>query len=145
MIRRYVDERVTIIMLTNVDDGGTGVDALSGHIADVRTRCHIHSLAPKAGGSPARVAQVKAVLTSIGNGVEHRHRRRATPGDCRRSGARCAETSQLTTGVAGRRDAPGAHFNADPPWPLISRYRALTADGARYFTIRQRATIPSSV
>ncbi len=72
VIRRYVDDRVTVIMLANLDDGGVGIDAMSRHIAGMYVPgADIHSLAAKAGGSAERIAQVRAVLTSIGAGVEH--------------------------------------------------------------------------
>ncbi len=33
VIRRYVDDRVTVIMLANVDGGGLGIDAMSRPVA----------------------------------------------------------------------------------------------------------------
>ena len=72
VIRRYVDDRVTVIMLANLDDGGVGIDAMSRRIAGMYVPgADIHSLAARAGIPAERVAQVRAVLTSIGAGVEH--------------------------------------------------------------------------
>ena len=52
VIRRYVDDRVTVIMLANVDDGGVGIDAMSKHIAGMYVPgTDLHSLPPK----PARL------------------------------------------------------------------------------------------
>ena len=44
---------------------------MSKHIAGMYVPgVDLHSLAPKAGASPERIAQTKAMLTSIGAGVE---------------------------------------------------------------------------
>ena len=117
VIRRYVDDRVTVIMLANLDDGGVGIDAMSRHIAGMYVPgADIHSLPAKAGGSAARTAEVKAVLASIGNGVEHPQ----APGLATRLPApvraRIATAMQTATTFEwlGDETLGPRHFNADP-------------------------------
>ena len=123
VIRRYVDDRVTVIMLANVDDGGFGIDAMSRHIAGMY------------------VPGVRAVLTSIGNGVEHERApglAARLPAPVRARIAAALESSNSLEWLGDETLGP-RHFNADPTVTTLSRYRVRTAPGFRYFTIRQAA------
>jgi CubicO group peptidase (beta-lactamase class C family) len=140
VIRRYVDDRITVIMLANLDDGGFAIDAMSRHVAGMYVPgADVHSLTPKPGAAAERNAQVKAVLKSIGAGVEHAR----APGLAARMPAavreRIAAALQTATTFEwlGDESLGSGHFNADPSVTTLSRYRAGTTVGYRYFTIRQ--------
>ena len=140
VIRRYVDDKVTVIMLANLDDGGFGIDAMSRHIAGMYVPgVDVHSLTPKTGGSAERTAQVKAVLTSIGAGVEHDQ----APGLATRLPPPVREriAAAVKTATAfewmGDETFGSYHFNADPRVTNVSWYRARTPEGFRYLTVRQ--------
>lgn len=81
----------------------------------------------------------RSVLTSIGNGVEHDR----APGLATRLPApvraRIAAAVQTATTFAwlGDETLGPRHFNAHPTATTLSRYRARTAHGVRYFTIRR--------
>jgi hypothetical protein len=99
----------------------------------------VHSLTPKAGEPAERTAQVKAVLTSIGAGVEHDQ----APGLAMRLPAPVREriAAAVKTATAfewmGDETFGAYHFNADPRVTNVSWYRARTPEGFRYFTVRQ--------
>ena len=129
-------------MLSNVDDGGFGIDAMSRHIAGMYVPgVDLHSLTPKTADAPDRLTQIRAVLTSIGNGVEHER----APGLAARLPApvraRIAAALESTSSLEwlGDETLGPRHFNADPTVTTLSRYRVGAAPGFRYFTIRQAA------
>src|SRR4029453_11191535 len=71
VIRRYVDDRLTVIMLANVDDGGFGNDTMSKRIADSFVPgVDIHGLSPKTDPAPAETVRLKEILAAVGAGRE---------------------------------------------------------------------------
>ena len=140
VIRRYVDDRVTVIMLANLDDGGFGIDAMSKQIAGMYVPgVDIHSLQPKAGASVERTALVKAVLASVGAGIEHAQApglATRLPAPVRERIATAIQTATSLEWLGDERLGPG-YFNADPSVTDVSRYRVSTPAGFRYFTLRQ--------
>ena len=140
VIRRYVDDRVTVIMLANLDDGGLGIDAMSKHIAGVYVPgVDMHSLTPKAGESARRTGEVKAILASVGAGVEHAQApglAARLPAPVRERIATAVRTATTFEWLGDERIGSG-HFMPDSTVASVSRYRADTPAGFRYFTIRQ--------
>lgn len=139
VIRRYVDDSVTVIMLANVDDGGFGIDAMSKHIVGMYVPgADLHSLTPRTGGSAEREAGLRAVLASVGKGVEDPR----APGLATRLPPRVRERIAAALGEATGLDWLGdealgvGHFNNEPAVVSVSRYRARSPTGVRYFTIR---------
>ena len=139
VIRRYVDDHVTVIMLANLDDGGLGLDAMSRHIAGMYVPgADIHSLTPQTGAGLTNSAQVKAVLAAIGAGVDHAQApglATRLPAPVRARIAAALETATAFDWLGDERLGTG-HFNADPAVIAVARYRARTAAGFRYVTIR---------
>jgi CubicO group peptidase (beta-lactamase class C family) len=142
VIRRYVDDGVTVIMLANLDDGGLSIDAMSKRIADrFVPGVDVHGLAPKPDPSSADTARVKDALTAVGAGREDDR----APGLATRlpPPVRDRVAAAMRTATAFEflgSDAVGdGHFNLDPALKTIKWYRAQTADGPRYFTLRLSA------
>ena len=139
VIRRYVDDRLTIIMLANVDDGATGIDEMSKHLAGMYVPgAALHTQSPKAGDSDASTAQMRAVLASIGAGAEHSRApglaARLSPAIRERIAAALRGATALEW--LGEESLGPRHFNADPRMTRVSWFRARTADGIVYFTVR---------
>lgn len=139
VIRRYVDDRVTVIVLGNLDDGGLAVDAMSKRIADSFVPgVAIHGLAPKADPAPDETARLREVLTALGEGREDDR----APGLATRlppaMRQRIAETvrNAATFEFLGADRVGNDHFNLDPALETIKWYRARTSSGMRYLTIR---------
>ena len=139
VIRRYTDDRLTVIMLANLDDGGFGIDAMSKHIAGMYVPgVDLHSLTPASGTDAAETARVRAALTSIGAGAEHD----AAPGLAKRLPLPVREriAAALPSTAAfeslGGEQVGAGHFNLDPDLARLAWYRARTPEGERYFTVR---------
>ena len=139
VIRRYTDDRLTVIMLANLDDGGFGIDAMSKHIAGMYVPgVDVHSLTPASGADAAETARVRAALTSIGAGVEHE----AAPGlatrlppPVRERIAAALPSTAAFESLGGEQVGAG-HFNLDANLARLAWYRARTSEGERYFTVR---------
>lgn len=140
VIRRYVNDRVTVIMLANLDDGGFAIDGMSKHIAGMYVPgVDLHSLTPKDGVSAERITRVKQILTAIGTGQDDARApglAQRLPQPVRDRIAR-AITTATTLDWLGDEQIGAGYFMADPSVASLSRYRARTADGVRYFTIRE--------
>lgn len=154
VIRRYVDERVTVIVLANADEGGGfAVDAMSKAIADMYVPgAAFPGLTPKADPEAGATERWRGVLTSVANGLEHAD----APGLAKRLPApvRARLGEALGTGTAAA-DAAAAvakleflgeeritdrHFNVDPAVVALRRYRASTSATKRYLTLRMSAS-----
>ena len=139
VIRRYVDDKVTVIVLANLDDGGQGIDAMSKRIADTFVPgVDIHGLSPKTDPSPAETARLKEVLAAIGAGREDDR----APGLATRLPPPVRERIAQAAQAAATFDFLGAdaigdqHFNLDPALKTIKWYRVPTSMGTRYLTLR---------
>jgi CubicO group peptidase (beta-lactamase class C family) len=139
VIRRYVDDRVTVIALANLDDGGLGIDAMSKRIADIFVPgVAIQGLPPKADPAPGETARLREVLAAIGEGREDDR----APGLATRLPPpvreRIAETMRnvATFEFLGADAVGNEHFNLDPALKTIRWYRARTSNGMRYLTLR---------
>ncbi len=142
VIRRYVDDRVTVIMLANLDDGGLGIDTMSKRIADSFVPgVDIHGLSPKTDPAPAETVRLKEILAAVGAGREDER----APGLATRLPQPVRDRIAATMRTATAFEFLGAdavgdeHFNLDPALRTIKWYRVRTADGMRYFTLRLSA------
>jgi D-alanyl-D-alanine carboxypeptidase len=143
VIRRYPDDRVTVIVLGNLDDGGAAVDAMSKRIASIYVPgVAIQDLKPIADPNHPETARLKQLLASVAAGVEAPDApglAARLPQPVRERIARALST--LTAFELLGEEAVGAsHFNLDPELARIRRYRAATPDGLRYFTLRLAAS-----
>jgi CubicO group peptidase (beta-lactamase class C family) len=140
VIRRYVDDRVTVIMLANLDDGGFGIDAMSKRIADIYLPgVDVRGLIVAKNADPRHVADIRRAVTKIAAGQDG-------PGITPGLGARLPEAARQRIGAAlasatsfeslGGEAVTDAHFNLDPALVRQEWYRAHTPSGTRYFTIR---------
>lgn len=142
VIRRYVDDRVTVIMLANVDDGGFGIDTMSKRIANSFVPgVDIHGLSPKTDPAPAETVRVKEILAAVGAGREDER----APGLATRLPQPVRDRIAATMRTATAFEFLGAdavgdeHFNLDPALRTIKWYGVRTPDGMRYFTLRLSA------
>ena len=142
VIRRYVDDRVTVIMLANLDDGGNGIDTMSKRIADTFVPgVDIHGLAVRPDPAPAETARMREVLTAVGAGRDDDR----APGLATRLPPPVRERIAAAMRTATSFEFLGAdtvgegHFNLDPALKTIKWYRVQTADGARFFKLRLSA------
>ena len=139
VIRRYVDDNVTVIVLANLNDDGLAVDAISKRIADVYVPgVEIHGLPPSSEEKRGESERLRTVLSSIAAGTEHPR----APGMATRLPARVRERLADTLRTATTFESLGEerlgafHFNLDPTVVILQRYRASTPLGMRYLTIR---------
>ena len=139
VIRRYVDDGVTVIMLANLDDGSAGIDAMSKRIADTYVPgAAIHGLAPKAEPTPGDTARLRQILATIAAGVEDENApglASRLPGPVRERIGAAVRTATGFEYLGGEPVGDG-HFNLDPAVERVRWYRARTPDGMRYFTVR---------
>lgn len=140
VIRRYVNDHVTVIMLANLDDGGFGIDAMSKRIADMYLPgVDLRGLTVIKDADPRHVAEIRRAVTTIAAGGDG-------PGIASGLGARlpapvkqriaAAIESATTFESLGGEAVTDAHFNLDPALVRQEWYRARTPAGIRYFTIR---------
>jgi D-alanyl-D-alanine carboxypeptidase len=140
VIRRYDSDRVTVIMLANLDDGGFGIDAMSKRIADMYVPgVDIRGLSVAKNPDARHVADIRRAITTIAAG---RDGEGIVPG----LGARLPAPVRQRIGEAlasatsfdalGGEPVTSAHFNLDPLLKRQEWYRARTPGGVRYFTIR---------
>ncbi len=140
VIRRYVNDRVTVIMLANLDDGGFGIDAMSKRIADMYVPgVDLRGLAVVSNADAGHVAAIRRALATIAAGEDG-------PGVTLGLGARLPVpvkqriASALASATAfeslGGEAVTDAHFNLDAALVRQEWYRAPTPAGFRYFTIR---------
>ncbi|HEX2442325.1 MAG TPA: serine hydrolase domain-containing protein [Vicinamibacterales bacterium] len=113
VIRRYVDDNVTVIMLANVDEGGgLAVDAMSRRIADMYVPgTDIHGLQPKTDPAPAESERLRKQL-----------------------GDKLPPAATLE--FLGEEAVGAGHFNLNPAVVRVKRYRARTPEGLKYVTLR---------
>jgi CubicO group peptidase (beta-lactamase class C family) len=140
VIRRYVDDRVTVIVLANLDDGGLGVDAMSKRIADLYVPgVDLRGLSVAKDAEQRHVGDIRRAVTSIAAGDDG-------PGIAPGLPARLPEpvrqriAATLASAVSfeslGGEAVTDRHFNLDPALARLEWYRARTPAGIRYFTIR---------
>jgi D-alanyl-D-alanine carboxypeptidase len=139
VIRRYVDDGVTVIVLGNLDDAGTGVDAISKRVADIYLPgVAIQGLQPVADTNRAESSRLKQLLAAVGAGVEAPDApglAARLPPPVRERIARALSTA-TTFELLGEEAVGEGHFNLDPELARNRWYRAATPDGLRYFTLR---------
>jgi hypothetical protein len=134
-----VNDGVTVIMIASLDDGGFGIDAMSKRIADMYVPgVDIHGLAPKPDPAVNDTARLRTALTAIGAGREDERApglasRLPQPVRDRIAAAMRTDTS---FDYLGEEAVGDGHFNPDPNLARNRWYRAETADGMRYFTLR---------
>lgn len=140
VIRRYVDDRVTVIVLANLDDGGFGIDAMSKRIADMYVAgVDLRGLTVAKNADAGHVADIRRAVTTIAAG---RDGDGITPGLSARlpAAARQRIAAALASATAfeslGGEAVTDAHFNLDPALVRQEWYRARSPAGVRYLTIR---------
>ena len=140
VIRRYVNDRVTVIMLANLDDGGFGIDAMSKRIADMYVPgVDLRGLTVAKNADARHVAGIRRAVTTIAAGEDGSG---ITPG----LGARLPAPLQQRIAAAlasatafeslGGEAVTDAHFNLDAALVRQEWYRVPTPAGFRYLTIR---------
>ena len=142
VIRRYVNDRVTVIVMANLDDAGAGVDAISKRVADLYVPgVAVQGLQPKADPNPAETARLRTLLSSVAAGADTPD----APGLSARlpPPVRARIETALKTATAfeflGEETVGASHFNLDPALAKLRWYRAVTPAGMRYFTLRLSA------
>ena len=140
VIRRYVNDRLTVIGLANLDDGGFAIDAMSKRIADIYVPGVDLRGLTVATSVPARhVADIRRAVTTIAAGGDGPG---ITPGLGARIPAPARQRMAAALASATSFDSLGgeavtnAHFNLDPALARQEWYRAQTPSGVRWFTIR---------
>ena len=140
VIRRYVDDRVTVIMLANLDDGGFGIDAMSKRIADMYVPgVDLRGLSVAKNADTRHVADIRRALKVVADGGDGPG---ITPGLGARLPAPVKQRLAAALSAAasfeslGGEAVTGAHFNLDPALARQEWYRAQTASGFKYFTVR---------
>ena len=147
VIRRYVNDGVTVIVMSNLNDDGLAVDAISKRIADRYVPgVDIHGLAPaqdpKKPQKRPEWAPMQKTLESVAAGTETDR----APGLAARLPARVRERIRdlLRTATSfeylGEESVGESHFNLDPALATFRRYRAATPVGMRYLTLRLSAS-----
>jgi D-alanyl-D-alanine carboxypeptidase len=139
VIRRYVRDGVTVIMLANLDDGGTGIDAMSKRIADMFVPGVAVQGLPVVAEEPAVTIRMRAALTAIAAGRDHDDVASGVaarlPQPVRtRLGDAITEPAQWAS--LGDEVVTAQHFNLDPALARFRRYRVTTGATARYLTVR---------
>ena len=140
VIRRYVNDRVTVIMLANLDDGGFGIDAMSKRIADMYLPgVDLRGLTVAKAVDARHVADIQRALTTIAAGEDG-------PGIAPGLGTRLPAPVKQRIGAAlagatafealGGETVTEAHFNLDPALARQEWFRTRTPSGVRYLTIR---------
>lgn len=140
VIRRYVNDHLTVIMLANLDDGGFGIDAMSKRISDMYVPgVDLRGLTVMKDADARHVADIRRAVTTIAAGEEG-------PGIAPGLGARLPTPVKQRIAAAlesatafeslGGEAVTDAHFNLDPALVRQEWYRAHSPSGIRYFTIR---------
>ena len=140
VIRRYVNDGVTVIVLANLDEGGGfAVDAMSKQIANMYVPgVVIQGLKPVADPSPAETSQLRAAVVDASAGKETAD----APGLAARLPAavreRIAAAIKASTAFEylGEEKVGALHFNLDPALAANRWYRVMTPAGPRYLTLR---------
>ena len=130
-----------MIVLGNLDDAGLAVDAMSKDIADFYLPgTALRGLRVVADPDAGETATIRRVLAEVAAG-------RDTTGAVAGLGTRLpgAVRERLTSALAvpierfaslGQERLTPFHFNLDPVVVRLRRYRAITAAGTRYLTVR---------
>ena len=144
VIRRYVNDGVTVIVLANVDEGGgLAVDAISKQIANMYVPgVVVQGLTPVADPAPAETARLRAALFDVSAGKDSA----GAPGLAARLPApvrqrlATAMTSATSFDYLGEEKVGALHFNLDPNLAANRWYRVTTPAGLRYLTLGLSAT-----
>jgi len=143
VIRRYVNDGVTVIVMSNLNDDGLAVDAISKWIANRYVPgVGVHGLRPVADQQKAEWARLRKTLEAVAAGAETDQ----APGLGARLPPRVREQVAATLRAAGAVDYLGeelvgaTHFSLDPSVVSFRRYRAATPAGFRYLTLRLSAS-----
>ncbi len=130
VIRRYDNDRVTVIMLANLDDGGFGIDAMSKRIADMYVPgVDLRGLSVAKNADAQHVADTRHAVKTIADGGDGPGitpglgARLPAPVKQRIAAALAAATSFESLGGEA---VTAAHFNLDPALVRQEWYRAQT-------------------
>ena len=140
VIRRYVNDGVTVIVLANFDEGGGfAVDAMSKQIANMYVRgVVVQGLEPSSDPTPSETARLRAAVLAVSAGNETSD----APGLATRLPLavreRIATTMKLATAFEylGEERVGAGHFNLDPALATNRWYRVTAPSGSRYLTLR---------
>jgi len=142
VIRRYVDDGVTVIVLANLDEASLAVDAISKRLADLYLPgVVVQGLSPKPDPNPAESARLRTLMAAVASGAEQAN----APGLATRLPplvrARIGEALRAATTVdwLGEERVDERHFNLDPALATNRWYRLTTPGGMRYLTLRLAA------
>ncbi len=140
VVRRYVDAGVTVILLTNFEDGGVGVDEISKRVADTYVPgAAIQGLSPRPDPDGAASSQLAASLAALAKGQDDPH---VVAGLGARINAENRRRLAIATAAGARleylgEEAVGAwHFMLDPAIVRVRWYRVTASDARRiYLTV----------
>jgi CubicO group peptidase (beta-lactamase class C family) len=143
VIKRYVNEHVTVIVLANLGDDAFGVDAISKRVADMYVPgAALQGLKPGPDPDPAAWGRLRARLESVAAGVEDA----GAPGLAKRLPPPVRERLAVSLRTAtsfqylGEEQVGASHFTLDPLLATNRWYRAVAPAGMRYLTLRLSAT-----
>jgi len=142
VIRRYVDDGVTVIMLANLDDGGLGIDAMSKRIADFYVPgAAVQGLKPVP-EDRAETGRLRKALDALAAGADGPDlvagfATRVPQSVRTRLGETLRAASEFTS--LGDERLTARHFNLDPAVARIHWYRVATGSKRRYLTVRLTA------
>jgi CubicO group peptidase (beta-lactamase class C family) len=134
VIRRYVNDRVTVIVMANLDDAGAGVDAISKRVADLYVQgVAVQGLTPRADPNPAESARLRTVVSAVAAGVDVADApglsTRLPPAE--RARIETAEKTAKAFEFLGEERVGPSHFTLDPAVAQLRWYRAVTPAGIR--------------
>ena len=145
VIRRYTDDRVTVIVLGNVDDGGQAVDAMSKRIADIYVPgVAIQGLkARPTRGRPRPLASGRRSRTSVPERDGSRPRPGQAPAGARSGTDRAALRARTSLESLGEENVDDSHFNLDPSLATNRWYPNGNACRRRFLTFGCRQRVHS--
>lgn len=138
VVFRYVDDKVTVILLCNVDDGALGVDAMARRIAGFYIPgAHIGGIKEQPDPDPQTTERLRQLLRDLAEGrdsdVLAENLRRGVPQSRKEQIAR--HLREISSFVFIDSEKYGKyHFMLDPKMDRIIRYRMVTGGRAVYYS-----------
>jgi CubicO group peptidase (beta-lactamase class C family) len=139
VVRRYVDDGVSVLLLANVDDGAAGVDAIARRVADMFVKgAAIQGLSPIAQPDAVDTARIRASIISLAGGADDSG---AVPGLAARFNPALRARLGAALSRATAFDALGGetigeqHFMLDPSIASVRWYRLATPQGPVFLTV----------
>lgn len=141
VVRRYVDDKISILLLANLEDGAFGVDDLSKRIADMQIPgAAIQGLTPKPEADVASSTAFIATLRALSTGQDESGAvsglgPKINPANRQRLATATAANARLE--YLGGEPIGAGHFMLDPSIADVRWYRATAGDRRVYLTIHR--------